>query len=70
MYPLFPTGHVSAESDSAEDIADDQDVAVDEEEDDEEEVLMEEDQIQHTVRMNSFEWKIFFDVKHKSISNQ
>ncbi|XP_073324626.1 translocon-associated protein subunit alpha-like [Pagrus major] len=45
---LISVGHVSADSDSAEDIADDQDAAVDEEEDDEEEVLVEEDQIQPT----------------------
>lgn len=44
-------GHVSADSDSAEDIAEDADAAVDEEEDDEEEVLVEEDQIQPTVCM-------------------
>ncbi|XP_036957288.1 translocon-associated protein subunit alpha-like [Acanthopagrus latus] len=43
---LISIGHVSADSDSAEDIADDQDAAVDEEEDEEEEVLVEEDQIQ------------------------
>nr|XP_046240096.1 translocon-associated protein subunit alpha-like [Scatophagus argus] len=43
---LISIGHVSADSDSAEDIAEDQDAAVDEEEDDEEEVLVEEDQMQ------------------------
>lgn len=47
--PLNHAGHVSAESDSTEDIADD--AAVDEEEDDEEEVLVEEDQMQATVCM-------------------
>lgn len=41
-FPCGLIGHVSADSDSAED----QDAAVDEEEDDEEEVLVEEDQIQ------------------------
>ncbi|TMS18925.1 Translocon-associated protein subunit alpha [Larimichthys crocea] len=45
---LMSIGHVSADSDSAEDIAEDADAAVDEEEDDEEEVLVEEDQIQPT----------------------
>lgn len=49
--PLLHTGHVSADPDSAEDIAEDPDAAVDEEEDDEEEVLVEEDQIQPTVCM-------------------
>ncbi|XP_040890512.1 translocon-associated protein subunit alpha-like [Toxotes jaculatrix] len=42
---IISIGHVSAEPDSAEDIAEDADAAVDEEEDDEE-VLVEEDQIQ------------------------
>ncbi|XP_018554601.1 translocon-associated protein subunit alpha [Lates calcarifer] len=42
---LISIGHVSAEPDSAEDIAEDADAAVDEEEDDEE-VLVEEDQMQ------------------------
>ncbi|KAL7407385.1 hypothetical protein ABVT39_007621 [Epinephelus coioides] len=42
---LISIGHVSADPDSAEDIAEDTDAAVDEEEDDEE-VLVEEDQIQ------------------------
>ncbi|XP_033481746.1 translocon-associated protein subunit alpha-like [Epinephelus lanceolatus] len=42
---LISIGHVSADPDSAEDIAEDTDAAVDEEEDDEE-VLIEEDQIQ------------------------
>ncbi|XP_049440702.1 translocon-associated protein subunit alpha-like [Epinephelus fuscoguttatus] len=42
---LISIGHVSADPDSAEDIAEDADAAVDEEEDDEE-VLVEEDQIQ------------------------
>lgn len=49
--PLCPrthAGHVSADSDSAEDIAEDPDAAVDDEEDDEDEVLVEEDQIQPT----------------------
>lgn len=41
-------GHVSANSDSAEDIAEDSDAAVDEEEDDEE-VLAEEDHTQTSV---------------------
>lgn len=44
-------GHVSADPDSAEDVAEDADAAVDEEEDDEEEVLIEEDQMQPTVCM-------------------
>ncbi|XP_068450549.1 translocon-associated protein subunit alpha-like [Clinocottus analis] len=43
---LISIGQVSADSDSAEDIAEDQDAAVDEEEEDEEEVLVEEDQMQ------------------------
>uniref|UniRef100_UPI0037E99E24 translocon-associated protein subunit alpha-like n=1 Tax=Semicossyphus pulcher TaxID=241346 RepID=UPI0037E99E24 len=43
---LISLGQVSADSDSAEDIAEDTDAAVDEEEDDEEEVLVEEDQMQ------------------------
>lgn len=50
--PLFHAGHVAADADSAEDIADDPDAAVDEEEDDdeeEEEVLVEEDQMRSTV---------------------
>lgn len=51
LCPLTPAGHVSADPDSAEDIAEDTDAAVDEEEDDEEEVLVEEDQIQPTVCM-------------------
>lgn len=42
---LISVGHVSAESHSAEDIAEDADAALDEEED-EEEVLVEEDQMQ------------------------
>ncbi|XP_042351309.1 translocon-associated protein subunit alpha-like [Plectropomus leopardus] len=42
---LISIGHVSADPDSAEDIAEDPDAAVDEEED-EEDVLVEEDQIQ------------------------
>ncbi|XP_054472841.1 translocon-associated protein subunit alpha-like [Anoplopoma fimbria] len=42
---LLSIGHVSADSDSAEDIAEDPEAAVDEEED-EEEVLVEEDQMQ------------------------
>ncbi|XP_069012667.1 translocon-associated protein subunit alpha-like [Embiotoca jacksoni] len=42
---LISIGHVSADSDSAEDIMEDPDSAIDEEED-EEEVLVEEDQIQ------------------------
>lgn len=48
-------GHVSADPDSAEDTIDDSDAAVDEEEeeDDEEEVLVEEDQIQTSVRAGS-----------------
>lgn len=61
--PLCPpthTGHVSADSDSAEDIADDQDAAVDEEEEDEEEVLVEEDQIQPMVCIFS---------SHSSVAN-
>lgn len=45
------SGQVSADSDSAEDIAEDPEAAVDEEEDDEEEVLVEEDQIQPSVCM-------------------
>lgn len=47
-FALLCTGHVSAQSDSAEDITEDTDAAVDEEED-EEEVLVEEDQIQASV---------------------
>lgn len=48
---LLPhAGHVSADPDSAEDIADEPDAAVDEEED-EEEVLVEEDQMQPAVCM-------------------
>ncbi|KAM7005879.1 translocon-associated protein subunit alpha-like [Tautogolabrus adspersus] len=43
---LVSIGQVSADSDSAEDVAEDTDAAVDEEEDDEEEVLVEEDQMQ------------------------
>ncbi|XP_029007487.1 translocon-associated protein subunit alpha-like [Betta splendens] len=45
---LMSIGHVSADSDSAEDLAEDADAAVDEEDDDddEEEVLVEEDQMQ------------------------
>ncbi|XP_078104342.1 translocon-associated protein subunit alpha-like [Sander vitreus] len=43
---LISIGQVSADSDSAEDIAEDPDAAVDEEEEDDEEVLVEEDQIQ------------------------
>ncbi|XP_068576568.1 translocon-associated protein subunit alpha [Cebidichthys violaceus] len=44
---LISIGHVSANSDSAEDIAEDPEAAVDEEEDEEEEeVLVEEDQMQ------------------------
>ncbi|XP_070699008.1 translocon-associated protein subunit alpha-like [Pempheris klunzingeri] len=43
---LISVGQVSAESDSAEDVTEDPDAAVDEEEDDEEEVLVEEDQMQ------------------------
>ena len=46
--PLTHAGHVSAQSDSSEDIAENVDAAVDEEED-EEEVLVEEDQIQTSV---------------------
>lgn len=52
MYPLFHAGHVFANADSAEDVADDPDAAVDEEEDDDdddEEVLVEEDQMRSTV---------------------
>ncbi|XP_068172232.1 translocon-associated protein subunit alpha-like [Antennarius striatus] len=45
---LISIGHVSADPDSAEDIVEDADAAVDEEEDDEDEVLVEEDQIQPT----------------------
>ncbi|XP_060898757.1 translocon-associated protein subunit alpha-like [Labrus mixtus] len=45
---LVSIGQVSADSDSAEDVAEDTDAAVDEEEDDEEEVLVEEDQMQPT----------------------
>lgn len=45
---LTLSDHVSANSDSAEDIAEDSDAAVDEEEDDEE-VLVKEDQIQTSV---------------------
>ncbi|KAM4588199.1 translocon-associated protein subunit alpha-like [Odontesthes bonariensis] len=44
---LISFGHVSADSDSAEDIVDEADAAVDEEED-EEEVLVEEDQMQNS----------------------
>lgn len=48
--PLVLAGHVSADSDSAEDIADDPEAAIDEEEDDdEEEVVVEEDQMRTTV---------------------
>lgn len=49
--PVSRAGHVAAEADSAEDLGDDPDAAVDEEEDDddEEEVLVEEDQIRSTV---------------------
>ncbi|CAJ1051711.1 translocon-associated protein subunit alpha-like [Xyrichtys novacula] len=43
---LISVGQVSAQSDSAEDVIEDADAAVDEEEDDEEEVLVEEDQMQ------------------------
>ncbi|XP_008282880.1 translocon-associated protein subunit alpha-like [Stegastes partitus] len=43
---LISIGHVSADSDSAEDIVEDPDAAVDEEDDDEEDVLVEEDHIQ------------------------
>lgn len=51
---MYHAGHVAAKADSAEDVADDHDAAVDEEEDDdddddEEEVLVEEDQIRSTV---------------------
>lgn len=52
MYLCFHAGRVGAEADSAEDVADDADAAVDEEEDDddeEEEVLVEEDQMRSTV---------------------
>lgn len=51
MYLFFHAGRVGAEADSAEDVADDADAAVDEEEDDdeEEEVLVEEDQMRSTV---------------------
>lgn len=45
---VVSAGHVSANPDSAEDIGDDSDAAVDEEEDDEE-VLVEEDQMQTSV---------------------
>ncbi|XP_074529154.1 translocon-associated protein subunit alpha-like [Halichoeres trimaculatus] len=45
---LISVGQVSAQSDSAEDVIEDTDAAVDEEEDDEEEVLVEEDQMQPT----------------------
>lgn len=51
MCPLIHSGHVAADPDSAEDVADDPDAVVDEEEDDEEEMLVEEDQIQPTVCM-------------------
>uniref|UniRef100_A0A3P8SFT4 Translocon-associated protein subunit alpha n=1 Tax=Amphiprion percula TaxID=161767 RepID=A0A3P8SFT4_AMPPE len=43
------SGHVSADSDSAEDIVEDPDAAVDEEDDDDEDVLVEEDNIQASV---------------------
>uniref|UniRef100_A0A3P8SFR5 Translocon-associated protein subunit alpha n=1 Tax=Amphiprion percula TaxID=161767 RepID=A0A3P8SFR5_AMPPE len=43
---LISIGHVSADSDSAEDIVEDPDAAVDEEDDDDEDVLVEEDNIQ------------------------
>lgn len=46
--PRFHAGQVTADADSAEDVADDPDAAV-EEEDDEEEVLVEEDQMRSTV---------------------
>lgn len=52
---MYHAGHVAANADSAEDVADDHDAAVDEEEeeddddDGEEEVLVEEDQIRSTV---------------------
>ncbi|CAF96840.1 unnamed protein product [Tetraodon nigroviridis] len=47
---LVSVGHVAADADSAEDVADDPEAAVDEEEDDEEDVLVEEDQMRSTER--------------------
>lgn len=47
--PLFHAGYVAADTDSAEDVADDPEAAVDEEEDDEEEILVEEDQMRPAV---------------------
>lgn len=47
--PLFHAGHVAADADSAEDVAEDPEAAVDEEEDDGEEMLVEEDQMRPTV---------------------
>lgn len=53
MSLLTLAGHISANSDSAEDIAEDADAAVDEEEDDEE-VLVEEDLIETSVCTTSW----------------
>lgn len=47
--PLFHAGHAAADADSAEDVADDPEAAVDEEEDDGEEMLVEEDQMRPAV---------------------
>lgn len=48
--PFIHAGRVAADdADSAEDVADDPDAAVDEEEDDEDEVLVEEEQARSTV---------------------
>ncbi|XP_011612603.1 translocon-associated protein subunit alpha-like [Takifugu rubripes] len=45
---LVSVGHVAADADSAEDVAEDPEAAVDEEEDDGEEMLVEEDQMRPT----------------------
>lgn len=47
--PLFHAGHVAADADPTEDVADDPEAAVDEEEDDGDEMLVEEDQMRPTV---------------------
>lgn len=49
LVPLLNAGQVAADADSAEDVADDPEAAVDEEEDDGEEMLVEEDQLRPTV---------------------
>lgn len=46
---LFRAGHVAADTDSAEDVADDPEAAIDEEDDDGDEMLVEEDQMRPTV---------------------